>query len=764
MPSANTTADHVSYGGLRAQASWEQHSITDTQITFRVCGSAQITQAYLYGARVEVAIDQPEGTRRAYQTSSGYSSSNPGASWGSVAETDWAYATFDRTGSDSTAYIRARAYGETTSGYGAAFANIGRVADTGWQTVGTVTILKLPTPAAPSNMTHTRVSDTQNNLSWTRNATSANPYQFIRVERRVNGGSWAQITSVAGTATSYSDTTCLANSSYEYRVRADWQGMLSGYSGISPATYNTPAVPGAPSVSRIDASTIKASFTNTGVTQTATELSRSNNGTSWTTVQTTQGASVVSINDIPGGGTWYYRARNTRSTLASAWSATSDPVVTMIAPAAPTLIAPVSGAVISKADASVAFSWIHNPIDGSAQTEAKIRHSTNGGTTWSTPVVVSGSSTTTSLANSWVVNSTVTWQMQTKGAHQDHGPWSPSSSFVVYQIPQVAITSPVAGSILADMPLGVTWSYSDVSGMQQQAIVQILSEEGTVLFSRTINGNASQAQITSGDYLPANNTVYQVKVSVRSTTSLVASTETTITTDYLEPAVPVPTLTIDRERACVSLGVFEGTTPGLPTTVSLGIMRRRKDGSLLTLTNHVSSGTFVTDIYPPLDEELTYVFVAYSATGVASMAEQTATIPSKMAAFINYGEGLRQLAKVALDANWSKALTHSREVFESAGTTTEDAYPLVFYGASKQMSGTLAGTAIRASELVDNLVLFNLISDVNALSEWTGSVVLRLPFEEPFAAAVSISQSTDNQYLSSVSVSWERVRVYGLAI
>jgi len=761
MPSANTTADYVSYGGLMARASWEQYSISDTQITFRVCGSAQITQAYLYGARVEVSIDQPEGTGRAYQTSSGYSSSNPGANWGSVAESDWAYATFDRAGSASTAYIRARAYGETTSGYGAAFAYIGRIADTGWQTVGTVSIPKLDTPAAHSNVVNTRNSDTQNTLSWTNGANPTDA-KTTYIERAVDGSStFSQITTVKGTVTSYVDKTTSANHSYNYRVRSGWGGIYSGFT-TSNTTYNTPIAPGKPTCARNADNSVKVTFTNTAITATATELQRSTDKVVWTAAKTQAGTNVTEIVDTPGGGTFYYRARNTRDTLASAYSAASDAVVTIMPPAAPTLVGPVSGGIVKTSDVSVVFEWTHNPLDGSAQTSAELQYSLNGGVSYTTKSV-SGAANTYTLANSFAVNSAVTWRVRTKGADPSFGAYSSTRTFNVYQTPMVAITSP-GSSPIATMPIHVAWSYTDLSGTQEMATVEILSVSGQILHSVTVQGVATSVDITSGDYLPANNLSYLIRASVRSTTSLTSSTTIGISTAYAVPTAARASLVTDSQRASVLLSVSEGVFDGVTPTVSLGIMRRRKDGSLLTLADHIPSGSAVTDVYPPLDEVLTYVFFAYAATGVASSVELTASIPSKMAAYINYGDGLRQLAKLALDTNWNKAFTHSKEVFESAGTTAEDAYPLVFYGASKQLSGTLSGTAIRTPELIGNLASHNLISDFDALSQWTGSVVLRLPFEDPIPATVSISQSIDNQYLSGVSVSWERVRAYGLAI
>ena len=120
---------------------------------------------------------------------------------------------------------------------------------------------------------------------------------------------------------------------------------------------------------------------------------------------------------------FYYRARNTRASLASGWSAASNKVVTIVAPAAPSLITPASGVTLPKTQPTVSFSWKHNPIDGSEQSAAQLQHSVNGGSTW-TAVQVTGNDQETAVANSWEKNATVTWRVRTKGAHADYGPWS----------------------------------------------------------------------------------------------------------------------------------------------------------------------------------------------------------------------------------------------------------------------------------------------------------------------------------------------------
>ena len=55
---------------------------------------------------------------------------------------------------------------------------------------------------------------------------------------------------------------------------------------------------------------------NPALTATAAEVQRSSDAATWATIRTITSANVTSFDDTPGGGTFYYRVRNTRGSLA----------------------------------------------------------------------------------------------------------------------------------------------------------------------------------------------------------------------------------------------------------------------------------------------------------------------------------------------------------------------------------------------------------------------------------------------------------------
>ncbi len=93
-------------------------------------------------------------------------------------------------------------------------------------------------PAAPSNLVATAYSQTNVGLAWTDNANSETGY---RVERKTGTGAWQLLTNLGANASSYTDATATAGTTYSYRVFAT--------AAVDSAASNTASVttPGNPS-------------------------------------------------------------------------------------------------------------------------------------------------------------------------------------------------------------------------------------------------------------------------------------------------------------------------------------------------------------------------------------------------------------------------------------------------------------------------------------------------------------------------------------
>lgn len=103
---------------------------------------------------------------------------------------------------------------------------------------GTVVIVATPSPpAAPSALNAVAISATRVDLSWTDNASDEVEFEIERAP--AGSGTWAALDTAAEDATSYSDTTVVAETAYDFRVRAVNADGNSAWSNTASAT--TPA-------------------------------------------------------------------------------------------------------------------------------------------------------------------------------------------------------------------------------------------------------------------------------------------------------------------------------------------------------------------------------------------------------------------------------------------------------------------------------------------------------------------------------------------
>jgi hypothetical protein len=88
-------------------------------------------------------------------------------------------------------------------------------------------------PNPPSGLTATANSSTEIALAWSDNSSHEDGY---RIERRTEGGAWAEVHTTAPGATSWTNTGLAPSTRYFYRVRAYRGASNSGYSNDADAT------------------------------------------------------------------------------------------------------------------------------------------------------------------------------------------------------------------------------------------------------------------------------------------------------------------------------------------------------------------------------------------------------------------------------------------------------------------------------------------------------------------------------------------------
>jgi cellulose/xylan binding protein with CBM9 domain/fibronectin type III domain protein/galactose oxidase-like protein len=135
------------------------------------------------------------------------------------------YAQIATVGANVTCYNDTGVAGSTTYYYRVRAYN--GCGDSSYSTEANATTPCSGGPAAPSNLLATPVSPTQINLSWTDNANNETGF---KIERKIPGGTYAQIGTAGQNATTFNDTGLTPDTMYDYRVKAYNASCESPYS------------------------------------------------------------------------------------------------------------------------------------------------------------------------------------------------------------------------------------------------------------------------------------------------------------------------------------------------------------------------------------------------------------------------------------------------------------------------------------------------------------------------------------------------------
>jgi titin len=192
-------------------------------------------------------------------------------------------------------------------------------------------------PVPPGNLTAQSVSPSQINLSWSEGSGAA---EAFRIESSLDGASFIEVATVAGTQSSYAHTGLAAGTKHYYRIRSQQGGLFSSYSNLAEATtsFPPPQQPAAPSnliATGVSTGQINLSWTDNSGDETGFRIERSTNGHDFTEVGT-PGANVTSYQHTTGlvaATKYYFRVRAVKGALFSEYSNVADG--TTLSPPAP---------------------------------------------------------------------------------------------------------------------------------------------------------------------------------------------------------------------------------------------------------------------------------------------------------------------------------------------------------------------------------------------------------------------------------------------
>lgn len=624
--------------------------------------------------------------------------------------TDWNLGAMGTKLMGSSTHVVALSYGSTQSRSWTAkthsyYAYPG-VETTAYKAV-TVPARPYSVPSAESGVSVARVSDTQQNVTWTRNATTGGPYDNQYVERWDNvSNAYKQLASLSGTATSYSDTSTVANQQYRYRVRAR---NSAGYSGYAYSGYITTS-PGAPSSASAakNASDITVTWTDNASFEDGFEVWHAANGVWDGAALATVGAGVTTYtHTAPNAAqthTYKVRAKITANTLYSAYSADSNTVQLIAPPNAPTNLSP--NGVVLDATKDVVVSWKHNPVDTTAQRKRENRWSSDNGVTWNQP----GSFTTSSQSRTWAAGTftngtTVIWQTRTWGDATTGGsdgtgasPWSASATMVFSAAPVATVNFPDGVNPVTTATLTATWGYSDPEAKAQAEWKAVLyNASGQAIETKSATG--ADTSYTFATKLQ-DNTNYSFGIKVRDADGVwSAEAVQAFSVAYAKPPIPQAWPTWDDESGTVSVEMTIGAAGVGEIDADYLRLWRSEDGGVKwhLVADSVDPGSSITDQIPPLNTTVIYKVEAVSVTPSVSYSDPASVFTDSnrlKRVWLNTGPDFSVSVFLAPECHVKAKSHRTRELRQFAGRD----YPVEFSSKARTKNVDVEGIIVRDTD------------------------------------------------------------------
>lgn len=534
-------------------------------------------------------------------------------------------------------------------------------------------------PTAPSSLTATRNSDTNISLSFTNNSSDDRPYANVVVLRWDNiTNGYYEIATLSAGATSYTDTTCVANRQYSYAIYAINLVASSSYA-YSDFVNTTPSAP-SNVIAISSGSSVVITWTDNSTNENGFKIQSSEySGGVWQAWQdeTTVSAGTTSWTDTTPPNIVKYQIRaytNAYGSLNSAY-VSSNELTILQAPSAPTNLSPDS--IYFDATANKIFTWQHNPLDGSTQTKYSIQYKVSGGSYPGTPQINEASSNNqyhTFAGATFTNGTTYKYQVKTWGAYSTGSAWSAEKTFYCADLPIGTITSPTVVADYALSTLTMTWSFTGT--LQIEFLAKLYDSNDVLLETQSV---ASDAEIVNFTTLLSNALTYTVTLQVKDSTGL-WSEETSVefTTSFAVPPTPTFVLTANEINGSVNIAITNPSPEGAEVEAVTNNVYRSTDGiNYYLILEDIGLNTSVTDYIPIIGMPCYYIVESVSATPtIAQATNQTITLTCLGLYFLNSGDNYLTYVILSQDVELTDKIDRDTVLNKFEGRS----YPVKYQG------------------------------------------------------------------------------------
>lgn len=576
-------------------------------------------------------------------------------------------------------------------------------------------------PAATTNASASRVSDTQASVSWTNNNTTPAAYANIKLHRKTDGGSFS-LRATLGVVTSYSDTGITANHKYRYRPNVLGANGVEVTGDESGDIWTTPGAPSGLVATKLGNGNIKLDWSNNvNYTEYTTRIEESQNGGAFSELTSVSGGVATYEHVSPSTSvthTYRVRARSNTGSLNSAYSANSNTITLLATANPPTNLAP-SG-VARDATEAIVFTWQHNPADGTPQNQYRLQYKIDAGSYVTVGPTTSAVSSYTLPAATLTNGHTITWHVATSGENGTISAYSAESTFTTSAKPTATISAP--GATLNQSTLTAEWAYFQEQSSAQATWLASLYDDADVLLEQ-INGTTE----TEGTFAAAlaDGATYTVTVVVTSAAGLTSAADSQeFTVTYLPPAAVAITASYDVLSGSMVLTVV-GDDPVESVTVAIDtvtIQRSINGGAWVTVVaGLVLAGdpltAIVLDTAPTINGTNTYRALVFSALPSSDISpEETEVTDEGLWCFLSAGPGFAQIVRMRKKPSFKASVARERQLYHFAGR--ED--PVQLEGEASTLAVQVSGILRDDSSTPEEFEAIAKVSGVVLWREPTG--------------------------------------------
>lgn len=445
-------------------------------------------------------------------------------------------------------------------------------------------------------------------VAWSTASSASAPAQKVTIQQSINGGAWSPL-STSSLASGSVSVSVSENRRYVFRAQAS-NANATGPWGVSPAVYTKPAAPTGPSAVKLADGSVQVTWTDVSPYNNRWNIRDTpDGGMTWLNVATNYTGQPPWVHAGPPLTPHTYQVQAvTPDGQLSAWSASSNVVVMLQAPSAPTNLGPTT---IQALGEPTTLTWRRVHPDYTPQTAYQVRYRAASIDPWTEMAAVSSSVEQASVT---FASSAVEWQVRTKGLHAGWGPYSASGSFTLGNRPVVEVISPDPAVGTSRLVVAIGYSSADDSP-QASASVEVVDSSGSSrVFYRALGAGETTADFSATPIAEGRYAIIVSATDSRGLRSLPTSYQ--IVVDYLPPQpTEVVEYSWDPESGSVTLALSNPDGDGVTTTdtVSVTVFRGRDE----IIQDDLPPNSGILDRFPStLGQE--YRIIAWSDEGASS--------------------------------------------------------------------------------------------------------------------------------------------------